>query len=401
MLKNDAGNVQSHRFSIVVIVILFVIVLSFITFSFLQSRKSSKPISLTATRTQVSPTSEPNIDIETTSSAAPLPVSTIVVSDKNGTDSDQELLVTLAIDKAMSALLNEPFSEQDSQERLDNTKLVLQSAVERNYSVSEDKVEQFLHLFLINNSITREELERALSVEGITFEQFTDYFQRLVLVDLFSQEQAQAQGITVSEYLQRLAEASQSRNNSATEIALATVPITITNHTFTPTLIVNSSPTITPTPIIDASQYASKNDVQLSNTAPWYELDALNNPSQERMTSADVLGRPTVLSFWTTWCPHCLRQTPVLVNAYNIYPKDEINFIGINVKEDIERVKSYIAENKIEYPVLLDTTGLIAGQYEVTGYPTTFFLNKNGQIVSVYTGELSADQLDLFIQQIY
>ena len=114
----------------------------------------------------------------------------------------------------------------------------------------------------------------------------------------------------------------------------------------------------------------------------------------------DLRGRPTVLSFWTTWCPYCLRQTPVMVEAFARVADESIQFVGIDVQEDRNTVATYLAQHQIEYPILLDEQGSIAAQYAVQGYPTTYFLDSDNRIVARNIGALTGEQLNTYLQML-
>ncbi|HRA65793.1 MAG TPA: TlpA disulfide reductase family protein, partial [Caldilinea sp.] len=95
--------------------------------------------------------------------------------------------------------------------------------------------------------------------------------------------------------------------------------------------------------------------------------------------------------------PYCLRQTPVLVDAYRHWATEGIEFVGINVQEDHSAVAAYVAQHGVDYPVLLDEQGSVAADYAVQGYPTTYFLDKEHRIVMRHVGALTDDQLNTYL----
>ena len=142
-----------------------------------------------------------------------------------------------------------------------------------------------------------------------------------------------------------------------------------------------------------------KRGILVGQLAPWFELQTLG-AADRKMTFADLLGKPTVLSFWTTWCPYCLRQTPVLVAGAERYAASDVQFVGIDVSEKAEAAAAYVSQHAIRYPVLLDTDGQAAGAYGVDGYPTTYFLDAGGRIVVHQIGAMSDEQLTTFVEQL-
>ncbi len=133
--------------------------------------------------------------------------------------------------------------------------------------------------------------------------------------------------------------------------------------------------------------------------APTFELPAINYPEADSLGLKDLTGKPTLLSFWTTWCGYCRRQTPVLVDAHTRYGED-VQFVGINVKEDQQRVQNYAASNHIHYPIALDFDGQVAGRYGINGFPTTYFLDAEGRVIARYVGSLSSEQVESYLQQV-
>ena len=105
-----------------------------------------------------------------------------------------------------------------------------------------------------------------------------------------------------------------------------------------------------------------------------------------------------MLSFWTTWCPYCLRQTPVLADAYATYAAQGIQFVGVNVQEARGTVDSYANQHGMAYPVVLDESGSTSAAYAIQGYPTTYFLDPDHRIVARHVGALTREQLYSYLQ---
>ncbi len=132
--------------------------------------------------------------------------------------------------------------------------------------------------------------------------------------------------------------------------------------------------------------------------APDFNLYLVN--WQEKTISRDQLrGYPIVIAFWTTWCPHCEAQQPYLIDAARRYSKAVI-FLGVDVQEDERTVKNYLSENPLPYPVAVDPMGVTAGDYEVSGFPTTYFVDAEGNIAAVHVGELTEESLENYLQEL-
>jgi thiol-disulfide isomerase/thioredoxin len=138
--------------------------------------------------------------------------------------------------------------------------------------------------------------------------------------------------------------------------------------------------------------------VLLGQLAPQFSLAKLG--TEDTVASDDLLGTPTVLSFWTTWCPYCLRQTPIMVAAAARYAAADVQFVGIDVGEKPDVVVPYVAEHAISYPILLDAASDAAATFGISGYPTTYFLDADGRIVAHHIGAMTEQQLTEYIEEL-
>ena len=288
-------------------------------------------------------------------------------------------------DLAMAELLGQPPpSADDLLDRLVNGELVRQAAGAAGFVLEEDQVDQQLQNFLATKGKSMADLESSLAAHDLSLDDFKLYFGQLLLVDQFSRTQAQARGITVSEYLRQLQRDARISFGPATEEMLAQTQPSTSQPT--PQTLTTPPPGITRG--TNPGQYP-----------PFFELPALNYPTGDFLTTEDLGGKPTLLSFWTTWCGYCRRQTPVLVDAHARYG-ESVQFVGINVREDQQQAVDYVKSNGISYPIALDLDGQVASRYGITGFPTTYFLDEEGRIVARYVGSLSPEQVESYLQQL-
>lgn len=82
---------------------------------------------------------------------------------------------------------------------------------------------------------------------------------------------------------------------------------------------------------------------------------------------------PSLLVFWATWCGPCTGQLPELQRIYDRLG-DEVTIVAINLtrtESDVDVVRSYIEEHGYSFPVVIDPSGQIQREFEVSGTPTT------------------------------
>jgi peroxiredoxin len=135
-----------------------------------------------------------------------------------------------------------------------------------------------------------------------------------------------------------------------------------------------------------------------SQAAVDFELTTLDG---KVVKLSDYRGKNVILNFWAYWCPPCREEMPVLQKFYD---EREGNFVLLTVSptekdSDYDKIKNFSQQQKMTFPILVDTKGTISNQYRILSIPTTFFINPNGDVVHKYIGPLSSEQLHNIIHQ--
>jgi len=126
--------------------------------------------------------------------------------------------------------------------------------------------------------------------------------------------------------------------------------------------------------------------------APAFKLDSHTG---ETFSLADLQGKVLLINFWTSWCPPCRAEMPAIQQVFEDYQGDGLVVLGINAtnQDDITAVKSFVHENQLTFPVLLDLDGEISNQYNLHSLPTSYFIDQNGIIQDVVVGGPMAEAL--------
>ncbi len=120
---------------------------------------------------------------------------------------------------------------------------------------------------------------------------------------------------------------------------------------------------------------------------------------------SDYKGKTIFLNFWATWCPPCKAEMPDIQKLYESYGEDgEVVILGVAApnfsnETDEEGIKAFLKENGYTYPVLMDTTGELFMKYGISSYPTTFMIDKEGNVFGYVSGQLSEDMMKSIIRQ--
>jgi len=121
----------------------------------------------------------------------------------------------------------------------------------------------------------------------------------------------------------------------------------------------------------------------------------------EAVKLTDFRGKVVLLNFWATWCGPCRREIPALIEIQNELGDDGLQVIGIALDEEgFQVVQPYVREQDINYPVLLDDYSYgneLGGIYVI---PTTYIIDRNGNIVARRIGETTADEFRSLVKEI-
>jgi peroxiredoxin len=105
---------------------------------------------------------------------------------------------------------------------------------------------------------------------------------------------------------------------------------------------------------------------------------------------SELRGKPTVLIFWTAWCPVCKEESPHFNALTEQYEPRGVHVLGINIQDSLARTQGGIKDFGIRYTVARDADAAVSRRYHVTGTPTIVFLDASG-VVAYVGNELPTD----------
>jgi len=116
----------------------------------------------------------------------------------------------------------------------------------------------------------------------------------------------------------------------------------------------------------------------------------------EAMMIYDKNYKFTIINFWATDCPGCVKEMPKLVDTYNKYKKQGIQIIAVSMFYDPPtQVLNFIKNNNIPFPVVIDSDNKIAQQFEnIRLTPTSILINQRDQIIDQIVGEIDFNKLE-------
>ena len=120
------------------------------------------------------------------------------------------------------------------------------------------------------------------------------------------------------------------------------------------------------------------------NTAPDFKVLTADG---KEVSLSDYFGTPIVINFWATWCVYCKEEMPDFDRAAKEYTN--VTFMMVNVGESIETGKAYAEGEGFSLELFFDMDYEAASAYGVTGYPMTFFISEDGNVVTYARGKIN------------
>ncbi len=119
--------------------------------------------------------------------------------------------------------------------------------------------------------------------------------------------------------------------------------------------------------------------------APDFTLPTL---SGEKIRLSSLQGKVVLINFWATWCVPCRTEMPTIEELYQRYKDRGLEIVAINLDSlSTAGVKAFVEEVRVTFRIVLDPSWATAQVYRVVGLPTTYFVDRAGNVVVREVGE--------------
>ncbi len=167
--------------------------------------------------------------------------------------------------------------------------------------------------------------------------------------------------------------------------------------------VINSAPTsdVTPAPSPTSSPASTESSTKgqtPAKPAPDFTLPVVgpSGLTGKTVSLSSYREKVVLLEFMAPWCVHCQNMAPILVNLYNKYGGDRIDFLSVSGSwrgATADDVAKFIRDYKSSWTYAYDSSNKAPNLYGVSATPTFFTIGKDGSIADNYTGEVSFETL--------
>jgi len=131
-------------------------------------------------------------------------------------------------------------------------------------------------------------------------------------------------------------------------------------------------------PVVQTEEAPSAIPVVPSPSAANFTLVGLDGKAH---SLSDYRGRVVFLNFWATWCPPCRGEMPSMQKLYLSWDQEKYVMLAVNLRDSKDTVSAFASQNGYTFPILLDETGAVGSQYQVSGIPTTIIIDEKGNVL--------------------
>jgi len=114
--------------------------------------------------------------------------------------------------------------------------------------------------------------------------------------------------------------------------------------------------------------------------------DASSIKNIDQFDLGEYHGKVVYLDFWASWCKPCRKSFPWMNDMIGRYPEQEFKIVTINLDRDPEAMHEFLARVPARFDIYHDPAGTLAEKFQLQGMPTSYLIDKSGQVVSRHIG---------------
>jgi thiol-disulfide isomerase/thioredoxin len=127
----------------------------------------------------------------------------------------------------------------------------------------------------------------------------------------------------------------------------------------------------------------------------------LKTAAGETIDLNKLKGKAVVVNFWATWCGPCRGEIPGMLEVYSRYKSKGLEIVGISIdRGGWNDVTPVVKKMNITYPVVLGNDNLVEAYGGFQYIPTTWFVDRKGNVMAKHTGGMTKDQFEKMVKDL-
>ncbi|MBM6619921.1 thiol-disulfide oxidoreductase ResA [Bacillus suaedaesalsae] len=143
--------------------------------------------------------------------------------------------------------------------------------------------------------------------------------------------------------------------------------------------------------------FTERERVRVGSTAPNFILQDLEG---NKFELEDYRGKGVFLNFWGTYCKPCEAEMPYMKNQYKYFKDQGVEVLALNVDEPTLVIQKFVDRHGLTFPVPVDKGLQVMHEYGVGPIPTTFLIDKDGEVVKIITGSMTEKMVHDYMNMI-